>query len=131
MSETSDPPGLMTAREVAALLGWPTWRTTRWIRSYEVGVKRGKRWFVTIETLANRFPEAAHLVRVRQEASRGLPRASESSQTIESRIALARARQESSDARIRALECGLREMRKEIRKLKRRLRKHRERSTPG
>jgi hypothetical protein len=50
---------ILFAADIAKLLGWPTWRAKRWMKSTGCGRKRGKLWITTPELLRAHFPEAA------------------------------------------------------------------------
>lgn len=50
-------PIYVTIGEVAQLLGWTRWRTSRWLQRADALVERGGRKVVTLASLRDAFPE--------------------------------------------------------------------------
>lgn len=121
-------PDVMTMSEVGEIIGWPRWRVSRWLKSLGACEKRNGKLITTYEMLIEHFPEVGRICRERADelcATRVV-----SSPSIEGRMSLILAKQESNDARVRSLEGDIRALRREIRKLKRAMGYRRSLATP-
>jgi len=120
-----DLPAVLTTRDIVGLSKLPRWLLTRLMRRAGA-TKRGRIYVISIERLMDKEPDLARSIVAALERKR-LKQRLPPDQTASGRLAVISARQDSNDARVRAVEADLRKLRAEIRKVRWRIAKCRAR----